>query len=127
MTDLEAPLAAPTEAELAQLRAHAAEAAALLKALSNENRLMILCALAGGERSVTELNEEIDLSQSALSQQLALLRGGGFVKTRREAQTIYYSLAPTNALHVIELVKKLYCASPARASSSGRGSPRKRR
>lgn len=114
MTDTKAAPPPPTEAELAQLREHAAEAAALLKSLSNENRLVILCALAAGERSVGELNEEIDVSQSALSQQLALLRRDGLVNTRREAQTIYYSLAPSNALHVIEVLKNLYCVPPRR-------------
>jgi DNA-binding transcriptional ArsR family regulator len=115
MTDTKTPIPPlPTEAELAQLREHATEAAALLKALSNENRLMILCALAGGELSVGELNEEIDVSQSALSQQLALLRRDGLVNTRRQSQTIYYSLAPSNAVHVIELLKNLYCVPPRR-------------
>lgn len=110
--------APPTTEQLAELRDHAGEAAALLKALSNENRLIILCALAGGELSVGELNEEIDMSQSALSQQLALLRRDGLVTTRRQSQTIYYSLAPSNAVHVIELMKNLYCDGPR---------PRKRR
>jgi uncharacterized protein (DUF302 family) len=72
---------------------HASDAAGLMKALGNESRLMILCMLADQERSVGELNESIPLSQSALSQQLARLRQQGIVKTRRESQTIYYSLA----------------------------------
>src|SRR5690606_31529615 len=80
-----------SKAELERLHDRAAEAAALLKALSNENRLLILCTLAGGELSVSELNERIAMSQSALSQQLAVLRREGLVQTRREAQTIYYS------------------------------------
>ncbi len=96
-------------AELTELREHAEEAAALLKALSNEHRLLILCTLATGELSVGELNEEVEMSQSALSQQLALLRREGLVQTRREAQTIYYSLAPSKAVQVIDLMKRLYC------------------
>ena len=98
-----------SRAELAQMRQRAAEAAALLKALSNESRLMILCTLAGQEMSVSELNEHIPLSQSALSQQLAVLRREKLVRTRREAQTIYYSLAPSHAARIIEVLRELYC------------------
>jgi DNA-binding transcriptional ArsR family regulator len=82
---------------------HASDAAGLMKALGNESRLMILCLLADQERSVGELNEKIPLSQSALSQQLARLRQQGIVKTRRESQTIYYSLAEGPADKVIHL------------------------
>ncbi|MCB1645161.1 MAG: winged helix-turn-helix transcriptional regulator [Pseudomonadales bacterium] len=96
--------------DLNQLREHATEAARLLRALSNESRLMILCSLAAGELSVTELNDRIELSQSGLSQQLAILRREGYVATRREAQTIYYRLAPSNALRVIHLLKDMYCS-----------------
>jgi ArsR family transcriptional regulator, virulence genes transcriptional regulator len=103
-----------TSGELSRLRKRAGEASALLKALSNENRLLILCTLAGGELSVGELNERIGMSQSGLSQQLALLRREGLVETRRQSQTIYYSLAPSNALHVIELLRGLYCGGKGR-------------
>ena len=71
---------------------HSAHIVKLLKALSNERRLMIVCALKKGEQSVGELEEIIGLSQSALSQHLARLRRDGAVSTRRDAQTIYYSL-----------------------------------
>ena len=74
------------------MRSHSAEAARLLKALGNEKRLMVLCLLAQGERSVGDLNARVDLSQSALSQHLAVLRNDGLVRARRETQTIYYSL-----------------------------------
>ena len=90
---------------------HAADAATLMKALGNESRLMILCLLADQERSVGELNELIPLSQSALSQQLARLRQQGIVKTRRESQTIYYSLAPGPADRVIHLLHDIYCGT----------------
>jgi ArsR family transcriptional regulator, virulence genes transcriptional regulator len=110
-TKLPTPL---TSAELTRLRRRAGEASSLLRALSNENRLLILCTLAGGELSVGELNERIGMSQSGLSQQLALLRREGLVETRRQSQTIYYSLAPSNALHVIELLRSLYCAGKSR-------------
>jgi len=71
---------------------HSAHIAMLLKAIANERRLLIVCALKKGERSVGELEEIIGLSQSALSQHLARLRSDGAVRTRRDAQTIYYSL-----------------------------------
>ena len=94
----------------ADIREHAAEAAALMKALGHEARLVVLCKLAEGERSVGELNELVELSQSALSQQLARLRREGLVDTRREAQTIYYSLKPGPADRIIHLLHDIYCA-----------------
>ena len=93
----------------ADMREHASDAAGLMKALGNESRLMILCVLAEGERSVGELNTLIPLSQSALSQQLARLRQQGLVNTRRESQTIYYSLASGPADRVINLLHDIYC------------------
>jgi len=92
-----------------QMHAHAAEAAGLMKALGNENRLMILCVLADSERTVGDLNELIPLSQSALSQQLARLRRQGLVKTRREAQTIFYSLTDGPASRITHLLHDIYC------------------
>jgi DNA-binding transcriptional ArsR family regulator len=96
-----------------RMQKHAPEAAGLMGALGNESRLMILCALADGERSVGELNEFVPLSQSALSQQLAKLRGQGLVTTRRSSQTIYYSLCSGPARQVIELLHSIYCSVPA--------------
>lgn len=92
-----------------QMALHAGEAADLMKALGSERRLMILCALAEGERSVSELNQGIPLSQSALSQQLARLRRENLVTTRRESQTIYYSLLPGPVNKVIHLLHAIYC------------------
>ena len=94
---------------LEDMREHAADAARLMHALGNESRLMILCILAEGERSVGDLNNVIPLSQSALSQQLARLRSQGLVQTRREAQTIYYSLSRGPAEQVINLLHGIYC------------------
>jgi DNA-binding transcriptional ArsR family regulator len=71
---------------------------------------MILCALAESEQSVGELNGRVDLSQSALSQHLAILRRDGLVATRRESQTIYYSLIDTEAAQLIRFLYKTYCA-----------------
>ena len=92
-----------------RMRAHAPDAAELMKALGSESRLMILCTLAEGERSVGELNEMIPLSQSALSQQLAKLRSLGIVSTRRESQTIHVSLAEGPSDRVIHLLHDIYC------------------
>jgi DNA-binding transcriptional ArsR family regulator len=91
------------------MQTHAADAASLMKALGNESRLMILCLLSEGEHSVSDLNEIIPLSQSALSQQLARLRQQGLVTTRRESQTIYYALAEGPADRVIHLLHDIYC------------------
>lgn len=94
-----------------EMSEHASDAAGLMKALGNESRLMILCLLIDQERSVGELNEMISLSQSALSQQLARLRQQGIVRTRRESQTIYYSLAPGPTDRVIHLLHDIYCVT----------------
>ena len=99
--------------DLTAMQAHAGEAAKLLKALANERRLQVLCLLADGERSVGELNAHLDLSQSALSQHLALLREDGLVQTRREAQSIYYSLADGPAQRIINTLHSIYCAADA--------------
>jgi len=106
-----------TRAEMDRLHDRAGEAAALLRALSNEKRLLILCTLAGGELSVSELNERIPMSQSALSQQLAVLRREDLVETRRVAQTIYYSLAPSKAAAIIEVLRRLYCGGRRKGAS----------
>lgn len=84
-------------------------AAALLKALANSQRLHILCILVGGEHSVGELNAELGLSQSALSQHLARLREENLVTTRREAQTIHYALAQGPAARIIGILHDHYC------------------
>lgn len=91
------------------MRKHATEAATLLKAVGNENRLMVLCALAGGELSVGELLERVDLSQSALSQHLAVLRSRNLVTTRRESQMIFYSLTDNRARDLIDFLYATYC------------------
>jgi len=92
------------------MRKHACDAARLMKAVGNENRLMVLCALAEGELSVSDLLERVDLSQSALSQHLAVLRREGLVTTRRESQSIYYSLSSSTAAKLIEFLYSTYCA-----------------
>ena len=99
--------------DIENLQAKARHASALLKAMSNEHRLLILCQLQSGERSVGELARLVGLSQSALSQHLARLRRDQLVKTRRVAQTIFYSLSGIEATSVIETLYGLYCAPDA--------------
>lgn len=96
--------------ELEELQENARRASALLKAMSNEHRLMVLCQLLHGEKSVGQLEQIVGLSQSALSQHLARLRRDDLVKTRRMAQTIFYSLKGEEASAVINTLYALYCA-----------------
>ena len=101
------------ELDLTQMAEQAGRAAELLKALANENRLLILCNLVGRELSVGEILTKVPLSQSALSQHLALLREEDLVSTRREAQVIYYSLADARASQLIELLYRMFCRPSA--------------
>lgn len=96
-------------ADLEELRQHAESAAGLMQALSNPNRLMIMCALSQGEQCVSDLNEQLALSQSALSQHLAVLRNQGLVNTRRQAQTIFYSVAEGPAMDIVALLHQHFC------------------
>jgi len=93
------------------MEAHARGAADLLKALGNPHRLLILCTLGDGELSVGTLNARIPLSQSALSQHLAVLRDEGIVDRRRESQNIYYSVRPGPALDVIHALYGHFCGA----------------
>lgn len=103
---------------LNELIPKATEAEAFLKALGNRHRLMILCELHKGELSVTAIQSHLDLSQSALSQHLARLREDKLVKTRRESQTIYYSLAGENVTKTISFLYDMYCGSNAAQQGS---------
>lgn len=85
------------------------EAARLLKVVANGQRLRILCLLSAGELSVGEINQNVDLSQSALSQHLARLREESVVQTRREAQTIFYRLAEGPVTHLIGALYGIFC------------------
>ncbi len=95
--------------DLNKLHENARRASVLLKAMSNQHRLLILCQLSTGEKCVSELEQIIGLSQSALSQHLARLRRDELVRTRRSAQTIFYSLAGEEASAVINILYGLYC------------------
>ncbi|MCK9365583.1 MAG: metalloregulator ArsR/SmtB family transcription factor [Metallibacterium scheffleri] len=92
------------------MQRNADDATRLLRALANPQRLRILCLLVGGEMSVGQINERVDLSQSALSQHLAVLREEHLVNTRREAQTIHYALANGPAQAIIETLHGIYCS-----------------
>ena len=95
-------------------------AAALMRTLANPHRLMIMCLLAEGELCVGDLNARLPLSQSALSQHLAVMREAGLVSWRREAQTIYYGVAPGPALGVIALLHEHYCGVPSKRGGAGK-------
>lgn len=99
------------------LRDSSEKASRLLKALSNQDRLMILCTLSDGEKCVSELEEFLSIRQPTLSQQLARLRADDLVSTRREGKVIHYRLASGEAERVIELLFELYC-EPALETSA---------
>jgi ArsR family transcriptional regulator len=95
--------------EIDAMIVNATRATDFLKALAHEGRLMILCRLATGEKSVTELEELLSSRQAAVSQQLARLRLEGLVNHRREGKTIYYSLKDPNAVRMLELLYDMFC------------------
>ena len=100
----------------------AGEAAALMKALSNENRLLVLCHLVSDETlTVGELVERVGLSQSALSQHLARLRSEGLVTFQRDAQTLHYRIADARAGRLLGLLRDLFCPELGAAPGSGTG------
>lgn len=106
MTDIDVELTTDAATDMAR---RAADAAAFLKTLAHEGRLMILCHLATGERSVSELEELLNLRQATVSQMLARLREEGQVATRREGKTIYYRIANNDTAQVIGFLHRLFC------------------
>ena len=94
---------------LKMMEENAPQAVTLLKAMANERRLFILCLLLEGELSVGQIAEKLELSQSALSQHLGWLRKDELVSTRKESQTVFYSLNSTEVKSVIQLLHDLYC------------------
>ena len=95
--------------DLKIMRKHAGDAAALMRALSHEARLRVLCDLVGGERTAGDLVRRSGLSQSALSQHLSRLRAEGLLATRREAQSIHYRIADPRAARVLAILYEIYC------------------
>ena len=120
-----APAAAPaggaaTTSDIEALKSKAPEVAEFLRLLANPNRLLLLCHLSQGERSVTEIQRDLDLKQPALSQQLAELRQSGLVQTRRESRSIYYAVKDGRARAVVGMLHAIFCAdgtSPPLAAS----------
>lgn len=96
-------------ADMERMMDNAMQASNFLKAISHEGRLMILCHLASGEKSVTELEDLLSARQSAVSQQLSRLRLEGLVTPRRDGKTIYYSLTDDRPRQIIEVVYDLFC------------------
>ena len=96
--------------DLKQMAESASRASSLMKTLGHKDRLMILCHLADGEKSVGEIAELLEISQSPLSQHLSRMRKEELVDTRREAQTIFYSLRSGEASRIVEVLYELFCA-----------------
>lgn len=95
--------------DIALMRAGARKATTVLASLANENRLLLLCQLSLGEKSVGELEEALDLHQPTLSQQLGVLREEGLVATRREGKRIFYSVADPQIFTLLGTLYELYC------------------
>lgn len=102
--------------DISRLETSAAKAAGLLRAMSNERRLMILCRLGEGEVQVAALQAAVGLSQSALSQHLAVLRDEGLIAARREGQAVFYHIADPAALRVIATLADIFCPSHLKGS-----------
>lgn len=99
-----------TPIDAARMAEAAGRASELMKTLGHKDRLMVLCHLSSGEKSVGELAGLLDIPQSPLSQHLARMRKEELVTTRREAQTIYYSIASLEAARMVQLMHELYCS-----------------
>jgi DNA-binding transcriptional ArsR family regulator len=103
----------PTPEAMNQLRASAGRACALLKAMANEDRLLLLCQLAEGERNVGQLQSHTGIVQPTLSQQLGVLRDEGLVDTRREGKYIFYKLASAEVMAVMQALYASFCGTVA--------------
>ena len=103
MADTHTPL------DIIEMRSSARTVTALLRALANEDRLLLLCQMTHGEKSVSELEAQLDIRQPTLSQQLGVLRTEGLVTTRREGKRIYYTVADPKLLALLNTLYTLYC------------------
>ena len=99
------------DTQLDAMAENAKQASAMLKAMSHEGRLMILCYLANGEKTVTELEDLLSMRQSAVSQQLARLRADNLIEARRDGKTIFYSIQDERAHKIVALVYDLFCGA----------------
>lgn len=107
--------------EAIDLFTQARKASDLMKALSHESRLLILCLLAEGEKAVSDLEDIMDMPQAAVSQQLARLRFDGLVNARRDGRNIYYSIASQEVTSVVDTLYQLFCR-PVRPQTAAEGS-----
>ncbi|MEJ2123771.1 MAG: metalloregulator ArsR/SmtB family transcription factor [Alphaproteobacteria bacterium] len=107
--DVTPPIKKTLPLELSEMVEIAQEASDFLKAMSHETRLMLLCFLADSEHSVSELEEYLSLKQSNVSQHLGRLRHDGLVKTRRDGQTVYYSLASDDVRQMLAVLHEIFC------------------
>jgi ArsR family transcriptional regulator len=98
------------DVDVTHMRESAHKAAAFLRAIGHEGRLMLLCHLVTGEKSVGELESLLDARQAAVSQQLARLRHEGLVRSRRDGKTVYYSIADPRAMRLLEVLYEQFCA-----------------
>ena len=119
MVDLTSNPAAPEAKDIEILMEQARKAGDLLKALSHESRLLILCILVQGEKSVSELEEIMNMPQAAVSQQLARLRFDRLVSTRREGRMVYYSIANDEVSQLVEMLYEFFCGPALAASRDG--------
>ena len=124
MMDLKERTGDENVVDLADLRENATRASTLLKAMANKQRLMILCHLVEGEKTVGALRDRIGLSQSALSQHLAILRHDGLVRTRRAGTSVIYALASPQATAMMGTLYELFCGAAARSDYSERAESR---
>lgn len=113
-------LAGTAATGMADLQKNAVHVTALLKAIANPARLIILCQLVDGERSVGALERAVGLSQSAISQHLAVLRRGDVVASRRDGQTVFYSLASPDVVTLMGTLHDVFCRDVPRAASRAR-------
>lgn len=121
MKSISASAIARATVDMGKLEANALRASTLLKAMANPTRLMVLCQIAHGEKSVGELEQAVGLSQSGLSQHLAVLRGKRLVTTRREGQTIFYSLASMEAASVMATLYDIFCRKTEKRATGRSG------
>lgn len=107
----------------AAMNTAAARACALLKVLANRDRLLLLCQLTQGPMCVSDLESVLAIKQPTLSQQLGVLRDEALVTTRREGKQIFYSIASSEAMAVMQVLYQLYCENPAQATSGATSAP----
>ena len=114
LSDLITPSLADMPAGMSGLKDAAGDAVALLRALANSDRLMLLCQLVDGEQCVSDLSERTGIHQPTLSQQLGVLRDEGLVATRRDGKFVHYRLASAHAVAVLKVLHALYCPAASK-------------